>query len=145
MGPDDVVVLDVVGTTRLADLIELFQGAWWAGGRSAAEVTRMLDSSDLVVALVDRRSDRLVGFCRVLTDFTFLALILDVVVSPERRGLGLGARLMDTVVAHPLLADVASLELVCQPDLLPFYHQWGFTDQVGAARLMRRTPRGSAR
>lgn len=25
------------------------------------------------------------------------------------------------------------------PDLMPFYRRWGFTDQVGRSRLMRRT------
>ena len=59
------------------------------------------------------------------------------------RGLGVGARLLDRLVAHPLLADVESIELVCQPDLLDFYARWGFTDQVGSWRLMRRADRPS--
>ncbi|MEO3925750.1 hypothetical protein ABGB07_18040 [Micromonosporaceae bacterium B7E4] len=32
-----------------------------------------------------------------------------------------------------------SVELVCQPDLMPFYRRWDFTEQVGRSRLMRRT------
>ncbi|MEV0808960.1 hypothetical protein [Micromonospora sp. NPDC050200] len=32
-----------------------------------------------------------------------------------------------------------SFELVCQPDLMPFYWRWGFTEQVGHSGLMRRT------
>jgi hypothetical protein len=37
------------------------------------------------------------------------------------------------------LRDVASIELVCQPELMPFYRRWGFSEQVGRSRLMRRT------
>jgi N-acetylglutamate synthase-like GNAT family acetyltransferase len=74
----------------------------------------------------------------VLTDFTYLAMILDVVVHPDCRGTGLGAALMDAVTRHPGLADVQSLELVCQPELVAFYEQWNFTDSVGRSLLMRR-------
>ncbi|MFI5693207.1 hypothetical protein ACIA58_15275 [Kribbella sp. NPDC051586] len=38
-----------------------------------------------------------------------------------------------------LLAAVRSLELVCQPELIPFYRRWAFSDQVGASTLMRRS------
>jgi predicted GNAT family N-acyltransferase len=81
----------------------------------------------------------LVGFARVLTDYTHIAVVLDVIVDESRRGSGLGGALLDAVVNHPELAAVRSLELVCQPELIPFYRRWGFTDQVGSSTLMRRT------
>jgi GNAT superfamily N-acetyltransferase len=101
----------------------------------------MLAASDVVVALVDRSSDRLVGFARALTDDVYRAVVFDVVVEPGHRERGLGRMLLDAVVSHPRLADVESLDLVCQPDLVPFYRRWGFTDAVGESRLMRRAPR----
>lgn len=127
-----------VGAERVPQLIELFAGAWWARDRSSDDVTRMLAASDLVVGLVHRASDRLVGFARVLTDDVYLALVLDVVVAAELRGAGLGAMLLDAVVGHPRVAGVHSVELVCQPEMLEFYRQWGFTEHVGRSTLMRR-------
>jgi predicted GNAT family N-acyltransferase len=91
------------------------------------------------VAATYRPSGRLVGFARVLTDEVYLAVVLDVIVAPDLRGSGLGETLLDAIVGHPRLASVRSIELVCQPDLMPFYRRWGFTDQVGGSRLMRRT------
>ena len=43
-------------------------------------------------------------------------------------------------ISHDVEAvDVPQLiELVCQPELIDFYRRWGFTDHVGASRLMRR-------
>ncbi|HEY3510433.1 GNAT family N-acetyltransferase [Kribbella sp. NPDC051137] len=105
--------------------------------RTPADVERLLANSDLAFAVLD--DDKLVGFARVLTDYTYVALMLDVIVDESHRGTGVGAVLLDAVVDHPALADVRSLELVCQPDLVPFYRRWGFTDQVGSSRLMRRT------
>jgi GNAT superfamily N-acetyltransferase len=100
---------------------------------------KMLTASDVVFALVDRSPDRLVGFARILTDDTYLAIVLDVVVAAGYRERGLGRMLLDAIVTHPRLADIQSLELVCQPDLIPFYQRWGFTDAVGMSRLMRRS------
>ncbi|HEX6701826.1 MAG TPA: GNAT family N-acetyltransferase, partial [Gaiellaceae bacterium] len=81
----------------------------------------------------------LIGFARAITDHTFLAVVLDVIVDPDYRGTGLGARLMNELLAQPELAAVDSVELVCQPELIDFYRRWGFTDAVGSSLLMRRT------
>ena len=94
---------------RLPDLVELFSSQWWTSDRAAKDVIRMLAGSDIVVAAVDRTSDRLVGFARVITDFTYVALILDVIVAPEFHGRGIGAMIMESVVTNPRLAGVRSL------------------------------------
>jgi len=135
----EVEVWDSVGPDRLPGLLELFGSTWWAVGRSPDDVARMLAGSDVVLALGHRESGRMLGFARVLTDGVYLAVVLDVVVAPAARGTGLGAVLMDAVVGHPRVAGVRSVELVCQPELAGFYRRWGFTEQVGRSRLMRRT------
>ena len=58
----------------------------------------MLQETDLLVASVHFPIDRLVGFARVITEFAYLAVILDVIVAPDWRGSGLGSLLVDTVV-----------------------------------------------
>ena len=135
----DVALEPAVLPERLPDLVELFSSQWWTSDRAATDVILMLAGSDIGVAAVDRNSDRLVGCARVITDFTYVALILDVIVAPEFHGRGIGAMIMESVVTDPRLAGVRSLELVCQPDVVGFYGRWGFTDQVGNSRLMRRT------
>jgi GNAT superfamily N-acetyltransferase len=127
------------GAVQVPRLMELFASTWWAAGRTESETHGLLAGSDVVVTVTERRSARLVGFARVLTDRTYLALVLDVIVAPDVRGGGVGAMVMNAVLAHPWVADVKSVELVCQPDLIAFYRRWGFTEQVGQSRLMRRT------
>ena len=124
---------------QLPGLLVLFESAWWTAGRTADETAQLLRETDLVVVLTERASGRLVGFARVLTDFSQLAVVLDVIVDPGQRGAGYGAVLMDAIVGHPELAGVRSIELSCQPELIPFYRRWGFTDEVGRSLLMRRT------
>jgi len=137
--PSDIEVREAVDDRYLPDLMELFASAWWAIDRTTADVSRMLAGSDLIVALVHSETERLVAFARVITDDVYLAVVLDVIVAPAARGSGVGAILMEAIVGHPRLADVDSVELVCQPALFPFYRRWGFTEQVGHSRLMRRS------
>lgn len=134
-----VKVIHAIEDARRTEVLALFQSAWWTAARSSEAVDRMIEGSDVVVGLVDSTSDRLVGFARAITDRVFLAVVLDVIVAPEARGAGNGARLMDELLARPELACVDSIELVCQPELMDFYRRWGFTDRVGQSLLMRRS------
>ena len=120
-------------------LMELYAGAWWAKSREISDVQRMLDSTPVTIGLIDDDAEALAAFARVLTDDVYFALILDVIVHPGYRGAGLGLVLMDTVLAHPRVSAVRSVELVCQPELVDFYRRCGFTDNVGTSLLMRRT------
>jgi GNAT superfamily N-acetyltransferase len=139
MSDDTITVIDTVDGIKRDQLVALFQSAWWTASRTVDDVKRMLRGSDVVVGLADSSSDQLVGFARAITDRTFLAVVLDVIVAPDLRGTGLGARLMDELLARPELSEVDSIELVCQPELVAFYRRWGFTDSVGRSLLMRRS------
>jgi predicted GNAT family N-acyltransferase len=139
MGVVEVEVRERLERAHVLQLMDLYAGEWWTAERDLPEVEAMLESTDLLVALIQRSTGRLVGFARVLTDFVYEALVLDVIVAEDMRGTGLGAALMDAIVDHPRLASVRTFELACQPELVPFYARWGFTDNVGRSRLMRRS------
>src|SRR5262249_13982719 len=108
-------------------------------GRDPGDVRRMLEASDVVIGLCEPASQRLVGFARVLTDYVYKALILDVIVAASHRGRGLGQVLLDAVLEHPALLSVRHFELYCRPDMVPFYQRWGFTTDIGELHFMRLT------
>ena len=139
MPSGEIDVVRTLGAERLPQVLALYGSAWWTARRTPADVERMLAGTDVVLGLVERSTDQLVGFARALTDSVYLAVILDVIVASSHRGQGLGRRLMDELLAHAPLNAVDSVEVVCQPELVPFYRRWGFTDQVGRSLLMRRT------
>ncbi|MFL5796717.1 MAG: GNAT family N-acetyltransferase [Actinomycetota bacterium] len=121
-------------------LYRLYVDEWWTHRRSLDDVRRMLDGSDVVIGLIDDADGSLAGFARVITDFIYKALVLDVIVARGHRNAGLGARLMDEVLGHSRLRDVIHFELYCRPELVPFYERWGFTNDLGELRFMRRGP-----
>jgi predicted GNAT family N-acyltransferase len=122
-----------------ADLMELYRHEWWTGARREVDVVRMLQHTDLVVGVCAEPDDRLVAFTRVLTDRVYKALIFDVIVAQAHRGTGLGRRLVQYVLDHPMLADVRHIELYCKPELIPFYERWSFSRPGREVNFMRLT------
>ncbi|MCC9607202.1 GNAT family N-acetyltransferase [Blastopirellula sp. JC732] len=131
--------VDALCEAQLVQLTELFQNLWWTPGRQLEDVRIAVGHSSLVIALIDEAADdRLVGFCRLLTDFTYRAMLYDVVVDPAYRGKGLGQRLINAVIAHPRLASVETIALACAADMAPFYERFGFQTQDSELLTMRR-------
>lgn len=129
---------------QIDTLKALYDAAWWTTGRTLPDIARMLRHSDIVVGLCLPQSGELVAFARVLTDYVYKALILDVIVAEPYRGNGLGRQLLADIVTHPLLKNVAHLELYCRPDVAPFYEAWGFTTDLDALCFMRRRSAAAA-
>ena len=122
---------------QVAQLHAFFAREWWTAGRSLEDTRHCVEGSQVCIGLVDDGGD-LVGFARVITDFTFKALIFDVIVARSHRGRGLGDRLIELVLEHPDLGRIKNFELYCLPDVGTFYERHGFSTDVGGVRLMRR-------
>ena len=120
------------------DLMELYRHEWWTDQRRDEDVARMLRHTDLVVGVCTDPGGQLVGFTRVLTDRVFKAVIFDVIVAREHRGAGLGKRLLDYVLDHPMVAGVRHVELYCKPEMIPFYEKWGFTTPGDEVNFLRK-------
>ena len=130
-------IVHQIDEARIAQLHEFFAREWWTVGRSLDETRRCVEGSQIRIGLLDDAGD-LVGFARVITDYTFKAMIFDVIVADAHRGKGLGDRLIELVLEHPDLARVRHFELYCLPGIAPFYERHGFSAEVGGVRLMRR-------
>jgi GNAT superfamily N-acetyltransferase len=128
--------LHQLSPAQIDQLHQLYLNEWWSKDRDRADVPTLLANSDLVIALWDESPQRLAGFCRVLTDWVYRAIVFDVIVAPDYRGQGLGGRLIQQVTAHPRLAQVECIQLFCTPDMQPFYEQYGFSP--AEQRLMTR-------
>jgi GNAT superfamily N-acetyltransferase len=137
MNTNDLKVVSSLSDDQIRALHVLYQNEWWTRSRTLEQTQRCVTGSQICIGLVDS-SHALLGFTRVLTDFTFKAMIFDVIVDPRHRGAGLGDRLVSLVLNHEKLQGVGSFELYCLPELIPFYERHAFSDNVGNIRLMRR-------
>jgi predicted GNAT family N-acyltransferase len=134
-------VVEQIDDRLRGDLMELYRHEWWTDARREVDVERMLQHTDLVVGVCTEPDGQLVGFTRVLTDRVYKALIFDVIVAQAHRRTGLGRRLVQYVLDHPMLADVKHIELYCKPELIPYYEKWGFSRPGPEVNFLRLQPR----
>ena len=135
---DKYRIVEILTESQVSDLMDLYKNEFWSDKRTRQDVVKMLASTDVIIGLVDE-CDRLIGITRVLTDFVYRAMIFDVIIKPTHRKMGLGAKLMDAVLNHPKLQTVEHFYLNCLPNMMPFYERWGFSDDVGGLKFLRRT------
>jgi len=111
---------------------------YWAAGVSRERLARSIEGS-IPFGLFE--GDRQVGFARVVTDGAVFAWLADVFVAPEARGQGLGAWLIDTILAHP---DIQGLRrwLLGTRDAHGLYRRAGFTALAYPDRMMEYRPGG---
>ncbi len=132
---------DSLTEEQIQSLWRMYQNEWWSKRRTLRETEIMVKNTDILIAFLHQESNELAGFCRVLTDYIFKAVIMDVIVHPNYRGRGIGMQLMDAAVHHQKLVDVETIDLWCLDEMVPYYHKWQFTDQLGRIRFMRRSHR----
>jgi GNAT superfamily N-acetyltransferase len=72
--------------------------AYWGRWRPREIVERQIAGAWRVVGAYDRRTGRMVGFARAVSDGISLAYLADVFVMPAHRGRGVGVGLVRTMV-----------------------------------------------
>ncbi len=117
--------LEKLPDERYREFHAFYCGEWWTKERSFDDVSHMLTHCDLLQFGIDSEG-RIIGFARVLSDFTFKAMVFDIIISKQHRGLGLGKALVERILSHERLKYVKSFELYCPDRLVPFYEKLGF-------------------
>ncbi|MEM6520801.1 MAG: GNAT family N-acetyltransferase [Cyanobacteria bacterium P01_D01_bin.71] len=117
--------VDTLETEHLNQLINLFQqAAFWASDRTPEDMAIAIAHSHPVVTAWD--GDALIGFARATSDGIYRATIWDVVMHPDYQGAGLGRKLVQTVLSHPLMSRIERVYLMTT-------HQQAFYQRIGFA------------
>jgi ribosomal protein S18 acetylase RimI-like enzyme len=110
----------------LRQLQSLFnKNAFWAIDRQLEDLQIAIERSEPVVSAWHENS--LVGFARATSDGVYRATIWDVVIDADYQGVGLGRKLVETVLAHPVMSRVERIYLSTT-------HQAGFYERMGFER-----------
>ncbi|SFT79686.1 GNAT family N-acetyltransferase [Mesorhizobium sp. YR577] len=116
---------------------EIIKESYWGEGRTDETHHRAFNNSFCAAAFINGEQ---VGFARVVTDYACFAYLCDVIIWPERRGEGIGKKLMAALLAHPDLAAVGSWSLRTG-DAHKLYEQFGFvTSTDGMYMRLARKP-----
>lgn len=122
----DVRPVAVLSPRHVDDLMQMYRGEWWSSSRTVDDVRTMLANTTTVIGLEDAGSGRLLAFARVVSDLVYCGTLLDVIVCTDVRGRGHGGLLMRSIIDHPDLQRLRTLNLKCRDDKVAFYARWGF-------------------
>jgi ribosomal protein S18 acetylase RimI-like enzyme len=112
---DDPARLDV------GMLCLLLWDTYWAANRSREFIEQSTRHSLNFSLFYENRQ---VGFGRVISDYTTVSYLCDVVVAPEHRGRGIGKWMLENILNHPRLATTR-IDLFTR-DAQEFYQKFGF-------------------
>jgi ribosomal protein S18 acetylase RimI-like enzyme len=96
--------------------------AFWARERNIDDLKIAIANSNPVVTVWDQQN--LIGFARATSDGIYRAAIWDVIIDPDYQGVGLGRKLVETVISHPLVNKVERVYLTTT-------HQQSFYERIG--------------
>lgn len=115
--------------------------AFWAKGRSIEDLGIAIANSDPVISVWD--GERLIGFARATSDGIYRATIWDVAIDPEFRGVGLGSKLVETVLSHPRMNRVERIYLMTTHKQR-FYERIGFQANTTSTMVLYNQPNFSS-
>jgi GNAT superfamily N-acetyltransferase len=109
-----------------ASFFALFETTGWNATYrlSAEDLTRAVHASWAVVSA--HEAGRLVGFGRVICDGVVHALILDMIVAPDRQGRGIGSEILRRLAERCRSAGIRDIQLFSAKGKSGFYAKHGF-------------------
>nr|YP_009313431.1 Hypothetical protein ycf52 [Galaxaura rugosa]SCW21685.1 Hypothetical protein ycf52 [Galaxaura rugosa] len=136
------IYLSMTKEINLYDLEKLCDSVGWVR-RPFRKVRTAIEHSFLIISLFHTYNNynHLIGFARATSDCAFNATIWDVVVHPDFQGKGLGKALMDQVIKQLRLADITTITLFADPQVIAFYKSLGFMNDPDGVKGMFWYPR----
>ena len=94
----------------------------WPSPPSPERHLDILRGSDHVVLALDGEGGHVIGFVTAISDGVLSAFIPLLEVLPERQGQGIGSELVRRILSE--LEDFYMVDLMCDPELEPFYRRF---------------------
>lgn len=120
-----------LSTTKNIDLysLEILCDAVGWIRRPFHKVKTAITNSFLIISVFYRHSNNkntIVGFARATSDHAFNATIWDVVIHPDFQRKGLGKLLIYKLIQQLRSADITTITLFADPQVISFYKNLGF-------------------
>ena len=136
----DDITIRFVQSWNEGEIENLYRaGGWWKEEYDQKELPRLIRGSFLFAIAVDKKTGHAVGMGRVISDGVSDGYIQDLVVLPEYRKTGIGARIVSTLVKKCVEQGISWIGLIAEPDTEKFYQPFGFQPMEGHVPLKYRS------
>jgi GNAT superfamily N-acetyltransferase len=99
----------------------LLKQSYWANERTEETIAKSVENS---ICYGVYKNDELVGFGRVVTDYSTVYWICDIIIDVKHRGNGLGKKLMENIMSTKELSRM--LGILATKDAHGLYEHYGF-------------------
>ena len=111
----------VNGLKQLKELLD--EDTFWANGRSYKSLRTMLLNSTEIISIWEKEC--LIGFGRATSDKIFRAVLWDIVVKSEYKGVGIGKLIVENLINEKSIKNVERIYLMTTKKS-KFYNKFGF-------------------
>jgi predicted N-acetyltransferase YhbS len=108
----------------------------WPAPPTPEQHWEILERSFAFVLARDTQTNEVVGFVTALSDGVFSAFIPLLEVRPSHQKRGIGKVLIQQIEQR--LVGVYSIDLVCDPELVPYYAALGYQSLAGQGKRFRK-------
>ena len=137
---EDTIAVHLVHSWDEADIADLYRaGGWWKEKYDPTELRHLIRGSFLFAVAVDEKTGHTVGMGRVISDGVSDGYIQDLVVLPEYRNRGIGARIVSILVKRCVELKISWIGLIAEPGTEKFYLPFGFCSMEGHTPLVYRS------
>jgi len=137
---EDTIAVQLVQAWDGNEIANLYRaGGWWKEEYDPKELSRLILGSFLFVVAADLKTGRAVGMGRVIADGVSDGYIQDLVVLPEYRKTGIGARIVSILVKKCVERGISWIGLLAEPGTENFYLPFGFHPLEGHTPLIFRS------
>lgn len=112
-------------------IVDLLSRSYWAGKRSREKIVESIKNSECFGVYFNNDQ---VGFARIVTDYAVMYWLCDVFIDENHRKLGLGKKLIETIVNHEQFCTLTGI--LGTMDAYSLYEKFGFVKD--SERFMRR-------
>ncbi|MBI9012144.1 MAG: GNAT family N-acetyltransferase [Clostridiales bacterium] len=103
----------------------LLNQTYWASDRTHSTVIKSISTSECVAVY---NGGLIIGFARIVTDYSTVFWICDVVVDPEFRGQGIGKMILNHIKTLEYYKDLKGI--LATKDAHGLYEQYGFQKET---------------
>jgi predicted GNAT family N-acyltransferase len=105
----------------ISGVCDLLKQSYWADQRSKEKIEESIKNS-ICFGVYD--NEKMVGFARVVTDYSTMYWLCDVIIDEEYRGQGLGKKLIQCITEMEELKGIFGI--LATRDAHGLYEQYGF-------------------
>jgi ribosomal protein S18 acetylase RimI-like enzyme len=129
--PNDIEI-KLVKSWATNDIVELYKaGGWWREHYDPTRIPNLIKGSFAFAVALNTSSGKAIGMGRVISDGVSDGYIQDVVVLPSYRGMGIGVRILKTLLNYCLENKLQWIGLIAEPKTKSFYSPLGFKELPG--------------